>query len=342
MELKIIVTGGLGFIGSNLINRLLKDGYEVVVIDNFSRKGSEKNLEWLNSQWGTFKVYNCDIRWEDDVKKIFKELGSSVKAVYHLAGQVAVTTSVENPRDDFECNAIGTFNVIEGIRQFCPDAMVAYSSTNKVYGGMEGVTISLEGNRYVYQDLPYGVDEKRNLDFHSPYGCSKGAADQYMVDYQRIYGLNTFILRQSCIYGYRQFGIEDQGWVAWFIIASILGKPITIYGDGKQIRDVLFIDDLIDLYVKLLQNGSTLSEQVFNIGGGPDNTLSLLELLQQLEGLLGREIPISYEGQRPGDQKVFVADIRQANEVLGWQPKINPEQGVAKLFAWVNENKHLF
>ena len=342
MNLDIIITGGLGFIGSNLVKRLLTEGYGVVVIDNQSRPGSENNLEWLASFDKRLEYFQCDVENAQKINEIFPKFGKNLKAVYHLAGQVAVTTSVEDPKSDFQSNALGSFSVLEAVRNFAPDALLVYSSTNKVYGGMEDVEISLDENRYFYKNQPFGIDEKRGLDFHSPYGCSKGAADQYAIDYGRIYGLNTVVLRQSCIYGYRQFGIEDQGWVAWFTIAAFTGKPITIFGDGKQVRDVLFIDDLVDLYLKILKTGDMPSERAFNIGGGPDSTLSLLELLNILEDLLGRKIPVKYSDWRPGDQKVFVADNRLAQQKFDWTPRINPKEGVDKLLSWIKKNKDLF
>jgi CDP-paratose 2-epimerase len=262
--------------------------------------------------------------------------------VLHYAAQVAVTTSVTNPREDFEINALGTFNLLEAVRETKSDPIVMYSSTNKVYGGMTDIRIVEKKGRYAYADYPKGISESRLLDFHSPYGCSKGTADQYMIDYQRIYGIRTVVFRQSCIYGYRQFGIEDQGWVAWFTIAAMLGKKISIYGDGKQVRDVLFIDDLLDAYEAAIKNIDRVKGQAFNIGGGYRNTMSLLELLSFLEKFFGKKIPIKYADWRPGDQPVFVCDITKAKKLLGWEPKINPEQGVRKLYEWVKDNKKLF
>jgi len=259
-----------------------------------------------------------------------------------MAAQVAVTASVTHPREDFEINALGTFNLLEALRQHDPGTTLIYASTNKVYGEMEDLNIIEKDGRYIYQNLPSGVDEERNLDFHSPYGCSKGAADQYCRDYFRIYGLRTIVMRQSCIYGYRQFGIEDQGWVAWFCIAAVLGKQITIYGDGKQIRDILFIDDLIKAFDLAYENRDQIGGKVYNIGGGPQNTLSLHELIRHLEELRGEKIPLAYDDWRPGDQKVFVGDISLAKNQLGWKPLVSPDEGVEKLYDWVATNKQLF
>jgi CDP-paratose 2-epimerase len=276
-----------------------------------------------------------------DLVDVFNNNGK-FDLILHLAAQVAVTTSVDNPYEDFEINALGTLNLLEATRRYCPDATFIYSSTNKVYGEMEDLNIIKKNGRYMYEDLSEGVDESRNLDFHSPYGCSKGAADQYCRDYFRIYRLQTIVLRQSCIYGYRQFGIEDQGWVAWFCIASALEKPITIYGDGKQIRDVLFIDDLIKAFELAYINREKAAGQIFNIGGGPKNTMSLHELIDSLEKQKGEKISVNYDNWRPGDQRVFVGNITKAKKELSWEPTIDPAEGVKKLYKWVAENKNLF
>src|SRR5436190_19211093 len=244
--MKAIITGGAGFIGCNASARYLKHGDEVVVIDNLSRRGTQQNLDWLGPQ-GNLTFVKTDIADAGAVRKAFDAHGDA-DLILHLAGQVAVTSSVSDPRDDFQSNALGTFNVLEAVRAIGTKAPFLYASTNKVYGGMEDLGIVERNGRYDYADFPNGVSEERGLDFHSPYGCSKGSADQYVRDYHRIYGLNTVVFRQSCIYGYRQFGMEDQGWIAWFFIAAEKGKEISVYGDGKQVRDILFIDDLLDAY----------------------------------------------------------------------------------------------
>jgi CDP-paratose 2-epimerase len=338
--MKILITGGAGFIGVNSAYYFGNQGQEVTIFDNLSRAGSSKNLEWIQSKCDV-NFFQGDLRKLIDLVDVFIIHGK-FDLILHLAAQVAVTTSVTNPHQDFEINALGTFNLLEATRRYNSDATLIYASTNKVYGEMEDLDIVERNGRYIYGKLNDGVDENRNLDFHSPYGCSKGAADQYCRDYYRIYGLKTIVLRQSCIYGYRQFGIEDQGWVAWFCIATALGKPITIYGDGKQIRDVLFIDDLIKAFELAYQNRETAAGQIFNIGGGPKNTMSLHELLGYLEEQQGVEIPVGYENWRPGDQKVFVGNISKAKKMLGWQPTINPVQGVEKLYQWVSVNTDLF
>jgi CDP-paratose 2-epimerase len=338
--MKALITGGAGFIGSNLAARLLGRGDEVWIFDNLSRRGTQWNIEQLKKNKNLHFVKG-DTRHYDELKKLFSD-NRDFDAVFHLAAQVAVTTSVINPREDFEINAFGTFNVLEAIRESKSNPAVLYSSTNKVYGGMTDIKIVEKNGKYAYKDYPKGISEGRILDFHSPYGCSKGTADQYMIDYSRIYGLRTVVFRQSCIYGYRQFGIEDQGWVAWFTIATMLNKPITIYGDGKQVRDVLFIEDLIDGYEAAIKNIDKIKGQAFNMGGGIKNTMSLLELLAFLEKFFGKKIPLKFSEWRPGDQPVFVCDIAKAKKTFGWEPKISPERGVELLYDWVKDNKELF
>lgn len=337
---RILVTGGCGFIGSNWVDRLLARGERVLALDNLSRRGSEKNAEWLRGKYGArFELIRADIR---DAQAMV-EAARDVDAIYHFAAQVAVTTSVTNPREDFEINALGTFNVLEAARASGRQPLVLFASTNKVYGGMEDVAIVEHATRYAYRDLPNGFSEERLLDFHSPYGCSKGAADQYVRDYFRIYDLPTVVFRQSAMYGYRQFGVEDQGWLAWFIIAAVLSKPITIYGDGKQVRDMLFIDDLLDAYDAATARIDRVAGQVYNIGGGARNTISVwAEFGPMLEKLLGKKIPVRYDAWRPGDQRVCVYDISKAKRELDWEPKIGVPEGVEKLFRWVVDNQNLF
>lgn len=337
---KILVTGGCGFIGSNWVDLLLARGDKVVAFDNMSRRGSEKNAAWLRDQYGTkFQLIEGDIR---DARAI-TEATRDVDAIYHLAAQVTVTTSVTDPRNDFDINALGTFNVLEAARASGRNPLFVFASTNKVYGGMEDVAVVEKATRYEYADLPNGVSEAQPLDFHSPYGCSKGAADQYVHDYYRIYGLRSVVFRQSAIYGYRQFGVEDQGWLAWFMIAAVLGRPINIYGDGKQVRDMLFIDDLLDAYDAALAKIDKVAGQVYNIGGGPRNTISVwTEFGPMLEKLHGQKIPIGRGDWRPGDQKVCVYDTSKAKRELGWEPKVNVQDGVQRLYNWIKENKGLF
>ncbi len=338
--MKALITGGAGFIGCNLADRLLLRGDEVTVLDNLARSGAAVNLAWLRRRHGELlRFIQADVR--DYAALLAAAHGA--QAIYHLAAQVAVTSSVADPRTDFEINAVGTFNALEAARQSGDDPVFIFSSTNKVYGGMQGVQIVELPNRYAYADLPHGVSEQQPLDFHSPYGCSKGAADQYVRDYARIYGLRTVVFRQSCIYGWRQYGVEDQGWVAWFLIASVLGRPITIYGDGKQVRDLLFVDDLLDAFDAAVARGDAVRGQVYNVGGGPLNTLSVWhELGPLLRDLLGRDVPVSYGDWRPGDQLVYVSDIRAAERELGWRPKIGVQEGIARLYEWILANRELF
>ena len=336
---KIVITGGAGFIGCNLANKFAKSCKKVVLLDNFSRPGCKENVEWLKQRNKNIEVVKADI--VKDQKKLEETVKDS-EAVYHFAAQVAVTTSVSEPRKDFEENALGTFNVLEAVRKNADNAAFFYSSTNKVYGGMEKVKVVERNNRYEYEKFAKGIPETMNLDFHSPYGCSKGCADQYTRDYARIYGMNTVVFRQSCIYGQRQFGIEDQGWVAWFTIASALGKKLTIYGDGKQVRDVLHIDDLAEAYWTATEKIGKAKGQIFNIGGGSKNTMSLLELLAYLEEFFGKKIDVKYSDWRPGDQPVYVSDISKAESVLGWTPKIGVKNGVQKLYRWVKKNEKMF
>lgn len=339
MKKKLLITGGAGFIGSNLANHFLKKGYRVTIFDNFERHGTRENASWSKSLYPKMKIVEGDIRKRNQIKKAV--VGKDI--VFHLAAQVAVTTSVADPKLDFEINALGTFNVLDAIREIGHKPIVIFASTNKVYGEMEHAKIIRKKKRYTYKNLPFGVSEKETLDFHSPYDCSKGAADQYTRDYERIYDIPTVVFRQSCIYGPRQFGIEDQGWIAWFIIALTLGKPITIYGNGKQVRDVLYVDDLTRLFEIAVKKIKVARGKVYNVGGGVKNTLSVWsEFGPLLEKLFGREIKVSFADWRPGDQKVYISDIRLVEKELGWKPKIGVKEGVTKLYHWVRENKNLF
>lgn len=333
--MRILVTGGAGFIGSNACARFAGESHEVLSLDNLTRVGSERNAAWLRQTCGVANE-NVDVRDAAAVEALVTRFAP--EAVIHCAGQVAVTTSVVDPRRDFEENALGTFNVIEAVRRRAPRAVFLFASTNKVYGGMEDARLELRGERWCYADLPHGCGEERPLDFHSPYGCSKGSADQYVRDYARIYGLRTVVLRQSCIYGYRQFGVEDQGWVAWFTIRSLKRAPVTIFGDGCQVRDVLFIDDLLAAYQAAIERIDVASGQVYNVGGGAGNALSLRELVRQLDALNGYPLQVAEGDWRPGDQRVFIADIRKIDRELGWAPKVNVHEGLARLHRWVKEN----
>lgn len=340
--MNVCITGGAGFIGSNAVAYYLKKGASVTIFDNLSRKGAEKNLSWLKTLGGKLDVIVGDIRSVKDLDKA-KVAFASADLILHLAAQVAVTTSVTNPREDFDINALGTFNILETMRLSGSKAKLIYSSTNKVYGGMEDIPIVEQKTRYAYKDVPYGISESRGLDFHSPYGCSKGSADQYVHDYGRMYGLDTVVMRQSCIYGPRQFGVEDQGWVAWFIIALATGIPLSIYGDGKQVRDLLYVDDLIAAYDMAFIAGKKTRGGIYNIGGGIKNVMSVwFEFGPMLEKLFGRKISPTFYDWRPGDQKVFVADIRKAKKEFDWQPTIPVEDGVKRLYEWITVHKALF
>lgn len=334
-----VVIGGAGFIGVNLADALLADGEDVVVIDNFSRAGTLANIEWLRSNHPGVRVMGADIR--SDVAALRREV-IEASAVYHLAAQVAVTTSVVDPRSDFETNALGTFNVLEAMREVGSEAPLVYASTNKVYGGLESVPVVEEERRYRFGGGLEGVDESFPLDLHSPYGCSKGAGDQYVRDYARIYGLRTVVFRQSCIYGPRQFGIEDQGWLAWFIIAAVVGRPLTLYGNGKQVRDLLHVRDLIDLFRRAVAEADTVRGRVYNIGGGPSTATSLLEAIELIERHLGVTIDPAHAEIRPGDQPIYISDIQRARDELGWEPTVDVKTGIGELADWVEANRALF
>jgi len=342
MSQRFLVTGGAGFIGSNYVHRLLARGEDVTIYDNLSRGGAPRNIQWLRQMYGepAFRLVVGDVR---DAALLTTTVRDA-DVIVHLASQVAVTTSVQHPREDFEINAVGTFNLVEAVRLSGRYPIILYASTNKVYGGMEEVRLVEEDTHYRYGDLPLGIPESQPLDFHSPYGCSKGAGDQYVRDYSRIYSLPTVVFRQSCIYGTRQFGIEDQGWVAWFVIAAITGRPISIYGDGKQVRDLLFVDDLLDAYDAALANIKVAAGQVYNAGGGPQNAISIWrECGPLLERFIGRPIPVIWHSEwRPGDQRICVMDTRKLQRELGWQTKVGVEEGVQRLVEWVKENRVLF
>lgn len=340
MSRKYLITGGAGFIGSNYVNRLINRGENVTIFDNLSRPGSKLNINWLNDSHNNgFKLITADIRDKESLETAVED----IDVIVHLAGQVAVTTSVLNPREDFEINAEGTFNVLEAARLADKKPIVLYSSTNKVYGGMEDIRVLENETNYRYQDFPNGISENFPLDFHSPYGCSKGSGDQYVRDYYRIYGLPTVVFRQSCIYGPRQFGVEDQGWLAWFIIAFLTGKQISIFGNGKQVRDVLYVEDLLDAYDLSIEKISDVAGEVYNIGGGPMNVISIWkEFSSYLEEMTGRSIPVKWGDWRPGDQKIYVSDISKAKKDLSWKPKVSVKDGLQNLFDWANKNKDLF
>jgi CDP-paratose 2-epimerase len=331
-----LVTGGAGFIGANTVRRLTQLGDGVLILDNLSRATAPLNVEWLSTE-ADLELVHTDVRDADAVDRVFAERGP-FDVVLHLAGQVAVTTSVADPRADIETNVLGSFNVLEATRTLSPDAVFINASTNKVYGQLEHHRVEEQETRYVDLDAPTGVPESTPLDPHSPYGCSKCAADTYTLDYARIYGLRTVSLRQSCIYGPRQFGVEDQGWVAWFAMAIRLGKPLTIFGTGKQVRDLLHVDDLIDLYLRVADNPGACDGRAYNVGGGPANALSLIELLGRLETWRGKPVELHRAEERRGDQLVFIADTARAQRDLGWDARIGVDDGLPDLLGFVDSN----
>lgn len=337
--MKLLITGGCGFLGSNLASDALSRGDDLIVFDSLYRAGSRDNLAWLQSQ-GQFTFEHGDIRNQNDITRVVQ--CHKPDAIFHLAGQVAMTTSIANPRMDFEVNAMGTHNLLEAVRQHAPNATIVYSSTNKVYGDLEQYTYEETESRYRCIEHPDGFDERSQLDFHSPYGCSKGSADQYMLDYARIFGLKTVVFRHSSMYGGRQFATYDQGWVGWFCQKAVetsrgeLKEPFTISGTGKQVRDVLHADDMKRLYMAAVKHIDSAKGQAFNIGGGIQNSLSLLELFSLLEAKLAIQLEYSRLPVRESDQRVFVADITKAKQMLGWTPSVSAQDGVARMVDWVS------
>jgi CDP-paratose 2-epimerase len=331
----VLITGGAGFVGSNLAHALLSRGRSVRILDKLSRPGVEQNLQWLQAQHGArLETVIGDVRDTEVVKRAV----AGASQVFHFAAQVAVTTSLVDPRDDFMTNALGTLNVLEAARARPSPPGVVITSTNKVYGGLADVALRTRGGRYLPVDeelCTRGISEARPLDFHSPYGCSKGAADQYVLDYARSYGLATCVFRMSCIYGPRQFGNEDQGWVAHFILRAQRGEPITIYGDGKQVRDILFVEDLVDAFLLAEQHREQLAGRAFNIGGGPGSTISLLDLLDQIEVLHGARPHVSFDDWRVGDQRYYVSDTRAFEQATGWERKVGAAEGISRLYDWL-------
>lgn len=338
--MKFLITGGCGFVGSNLAEEVLNRGDELIVFDNLFRFGSSKNLEYLKSK-GNFKYYPFDIRNLNDIETVIKF--EKPDFVFHLAGQVAMTTSISNPRLDFEINALGTFNLLDSIRKYSPETIVLYSSSNKVYGDFKNLTFVEKETRFECLEYPNGFDERLPLDFHSPYGCSKGSADQYLLDFNRIYGIKTVVFRHSSMYGGHQHSTIDQGWIGWFCEKAIEIKKhkakelFTISGTGKQVRDVLHADDVVSLYFKSLNNIEKIKGKAFNIGGGIRNSLSLIELLLMLEKTLGIEMKFNRLPARESDQLVFVADFKLINELTGWEPRVSPQLGVERMLNWLSE-----
>jgi CDP-paratose 2-epimerase len=334
-----LITGGAGFIGTNLAEKLIRENKKVRIFDNLSRRGVEKNLKWLKDTYpGKFEFIEADIRDFEAVKKAVR----GIDTIFHYASQVAVTTSVTDPRTDFEINAMGTLNLLEAARIMGEKPSVLFTSTNKVYGKLQSLGVVETKKRYDFKTKPEGVDESQNLDFYSPYGCSKGTGDQYVHDYSRIFGLKTVVFRMSCIYGPHQFGNEDQGWVIHFVISALLNRTINIFGDGKQVRDILYVEDLINAFYKAAENTDKSGGKIFNIGGGKINSVSLIELMEILEEITGRKIPTNHFDWRPGDQKVYISNIKKAEETFNWKPQKSSEEGVRLLTEWVKMNRELF
>ena len=344
--MKILVTGGAGFIGSHVAQYYAQKGDDVICYDNLSRATLLGNSIDTTYNWNYLKAYSNVRLVHGDTRNMASLKGTvnGVDVIIHTAAQTAVTTSMVDPGTDFETNALSTFNILEAARLSESKPAVIYCSTNKVYGdNVNKVGVIDRGTRYTFEkQFKKGVSESFSIDAceHTPYGCSKLSGDLYVQDYGYLYGLKTGVFRMSCIYGTRQFGVEDQGWVAWFVIATILGKPITIYGDGKQVRDILYVTDLVSAFDSFIS--SNLDHAVFNMGGGSLNTISLLELLELLEEQTGKRSAIDFSQWRPSDQKVYISDISKAKRELAWEPKIIPRDGISKLIEWVAQNKSLF
>lgn len=338
MTKHILVTGGAGFIGCNAVQHYAKMGYKITILDQLSMKRSERNLKWLEElKLTNTEFVKMDIRDAKSIGDLFSS--HSFDMVLHCAAQVAVTISVEDPVYDFSVNTQGTLNLLEGLRHGKnPKAFFIYTSTNKVYGGLEDLEVAETATRYTLPALPMGISEKQGLDFHSPYGCSKGAADQYARDYSRIYGLNTVVFRQSCIYGPQQVGIEDQGWIAWFIRKALVNAPVTVYGTGKQVRDLLHIDDLLRAYDQAWAAMDVTRGRIYNMGGGPDSARSVVEVLE----IIKKQFPDfqwTFGEWRAGDQRVYISDVSKAERDFGWKPQVSADEGISQLIAWAREQK---
>ena len=331
---KILITGGAGFMGSNAALFFKKKKWSIILIDDLSRKGSKNNLLNLKKKIN-LKFFQADVSDYSKISKIISK--NKPNMILHCAGQVAVTKSVQDPRRDFNSNALGTFNVLESVRNFSKNSKLIYISTNKVYGNIKK-NIYSNSKRYLFKNSKNKIDETCPLDFYSPYGCSKGTADQYVRDYSRIYNLNTTVLRLSCIYGGMQYGIEDHGWITWLTMSAIFGKKIKIFGNGKQVRDALYIDDLVELFFKI-SIASTTKSKIYNVGGGNKNSLSLIELITSLESKLQKRVNFKKYDWRPGDQKIYISDISKVSKELNWKPKVKISDGLDKVINWIESNK---
>lgn len=341
--MKILINGGCGFLGSNIAHYGISNGYDVTILDNLSRIGAELNLKWLNAS-GKFTFIHGDIRCRSDIDEVIKN--GQFDAVFQFAGQVTMTKSLENPYKDFEINAIGTLNTLEAIRKYSPHTAIFYSSTNKVYGDLEQYHYTEGEKRYSCVEYPNGFDENIQLSFESPYGCSKGAADQYMLDYHRMFGIKSVVFRHSSMYGSRQFATYDQGWIGWFIRKAIEQshgetKPYTISGNGKQVRDVLYMDDMVRLYYSSLEKIDMICGEAYNIGGTIDQSLSLLELFDILEKELNVKLKYEKTDARESDQRFFVADIAKIHKQIGWIPQVSTRDGIVRMIEWSEEMYNL-
>lgn len=336
----ILITGGAGFIGSNLADRLAGEGHDIIVFDALARAGVERNLAWLKERHGK-RITSIvgDVRDEDEVARA----AADAKAVFHFAAQVAVTTSLVDPREDFDINVRGTINVLDAVRMRRDPVPVIFASTNKVYGDLADLEIESLHDRHEPKSFAArrGIDESRPLDFHTPYGCSKGAADQYVLDYCRSFGVPTAVFRMSCIYGQRQMGTEDQGWVAHFLIRALEGKLINIYGDGRQVRDILHVDDAVDAYIRALERIDRVRGRAFNLGGGPQNAVSLLQLSGEIGTIVTDDVELSFDDWRKGDQRWYVSDTHAATSALGIPSPRGWRDGVAKLAEWLSRERRL-
>lgn len=336
--MRILITGGCGFLGSNLASHGINEDFEILLVDNLSKEGSINNLKFLKSVKENLLFKNIDVRNYEEICKVVKSFRP--KAIFHLAGQVAMTTSLENPKEDFEINTLGTLNVLEAVRKYSPGTRIIYSSTNKVYGDLNYLKYTEQATRWMIKSHPNGLSEDLKLDFTTPYGCSKGAADQYIIDYARIFGISTIVFRHSSMYGTLQHATPHQGWVGWFCREALAirdnnSRTITIAGDGKQVRDLLHAEDMKKLYYKALTANEITCGQAYNVGGGYQNSLSLLELFEFLETLLGIKINVTKKEQRKSDQKVFIADNAKITEHLGWKPTIKYDEGIATTLKWL-------
>ena len=339
--MNILITGGCGFLGSNLASYGINKKYNITIFDNLSRHGSYSNLLWLK-EIGDFNFIHGDIRNKNDIENIIKQ--NNFDAIFHLAGQVAMTTSIENPYKDFEINSLGTLNILDSVRKYSQNTHIFYSSTNKVYGDLEQFNYEETDTRYICKEYNNGFPENINLEFHSPYGCSKGAADQYMIDFHRIFNIKTTVFRHSSMYGSRQFATYDQGWIGWFCQKAIEKKYnknsiFTISGNGKQVRDILHAKDMIELYYLALENTDKVSGKYYNIGGGMEQSLSLLELFNMLNDILNIKLEYDCLPFRVSDQKVFVADISKINKDINWLPKVKAREGIEEMIYWIENGK---